>query len=515
MLNLKLTVSFIFIFSITICEISCNSQNNNLIMNQPSAKIVREPAVAGQFYPARESQLREDLMSLFSKVSVKTDRRNIRAIIVPHAGYVFSGVTAASGYIQLDPQADYKNIFILASSHTTSFDGAAIYNAGDFKTPLGVVPVNIDLANRISGSSSGFRQRNDAHLNEHSIEVQLPFLQYHLKKPFKIIPVVIATNKPATCRQIADALSPYFNDSSLFIISSDFSHYPSYNDAEVSDKIIANSIVSGDPGKFLLAYRSQESSDVPGLVTPICSWTAVLTFMYMAEGRNDIEYIPLMYRNSGDAEVYGDKSRVVGYYSIAVSGKFDKEDADNDEFSLSSTDREKLIEIARKSIDEYVRFNRITELDESGLSENLKRFAGAFVTLTKKGNLRGCIGLFDPQIPLYKVVSEMAISAAVKDTRFSEVKVSELDEIEIEISVLTPLRQINSKDEIMLGRDGIYIIKGHRSGTLLPQVATSHPEWTVDDFLGYCARDKAGIGWNGWKDADIYTYRALIFHEQK
>ncbi len=308
---------------------------------------------------------------------------------------------------------------------------------------------------------------------------------------------------------------PYFNDSSLFIISSDFSHYPSYNDAEVSDKIIATSIITGNPEKFLLAYRSQESSDVPGLVTPICSWTAVLTFMYMTEGRNDVEYIPLMYKNSGDAEIYGDKSRVVGYYSIALSQKVIKEITDNEDFSLSSTAREMLIGIARNSINEYVKYHRTADMDESELSENLKRFAGAFVTLTIKGRLRGCIGRFDPQMPLYKVVSEMAVSAAVNDTRFSEVKASELNEIEIEISVLTPLRHISSKDEIMLGRDGIYIIKGHRSGTLLPQVATSHPDWTVDDFLGYCARDKAGLGWNGWKDADIYTYQALIFHEQK
>lgn len=513
MLNIKLKFSFIFIFMLTVCEIGCHSQNNDLIMNRQTANTIREPAVAGQFYPARESALREELKSLFMQASVKTDRNTVRALIVPHAGYVYSGVTAANGFIQLDPQADYTNIFIIASSHTTSFDGAAVYTAGNYRTPLGIVPVNIELAEKISESSNCFKQRNDSHLNEHSIEVQLPFLQYHLKKPFNIIPVIIATQNPETCRRIAESLIPFLNDSSLFIISTDFSHYPSYNDAKASDKLIADAIISGNPGNFLSTYKSQGISDVPGLVTPICSWTSVLTYMYIAESLPGIEYIPLMYTNSGDAAVYGDKLRVVGYYAIAVKQNIKTENKGGEEFTLSSDDKEKLIEIARKSINEYVRYGRITNPDESELSETLKSFTGAFVTLNKNGSLRGCIGRFDPQMALYKVVNEMAVAAAVNDTRFPEVEVSELDEIEIEISVLTPLKRVSSEKEILLGRDGVYIRKGQRSGTLLPQVAAGHPEWTVNDFLGYCSRDKAGLGWNGWKDAEIYTYQALIFHE--
>lgn len=513
MLNIKLKFSLILICIFTIGEISCHSQYNKMPMNRQTANKVREPAFAGQFYPARESQLNEELRLLYTQASVKTERGNIRALIVPHAGYVFSGLTAANGFIQLDPEADYKNIFIIASSHTTSFDGAAIYAGGDYKTPLGVVTVNKELAKSISESSPCFKQRDDAHNNEHSIEVQLPFLQYHLKKPFQIIPVVIGTNRPATCRQIADVLSPFMTDSALFIISTDFSHYPSYSDAIVSDKIIADAITSGSPDLFLEAYRSQNSKDIPGLVTPICSWTAVLTFMYIAEGHSVMEYIPLMYQNSGDAPLYGDKSRVVGYFSIAVQHDSSKTSEVKSELNLTEEEKSKLVEIARFSLNEYLVNGRIAKVEESGLSVNLKQYAGAFVTLNKNGKLRGCVGRFDPQMPLYQVVIEMAVSAAIHDTRFPKVEKSELDQIEIEISVLTPLKKVSSVEDIMLGRDGIYIRKGHNTGTLLPQVAAAHPKWTVEDFLGYCARDKAGLEWNGWKDAEIFTYQAVIFHE--
>ncbi len=166
------------------------------------------------------------------------------------------------------------------------------------------------------------------------------------------------------------------------------------------------------------------------------------------------------------------------------------------------------------TVEHYVKNNTKPEIDEKKLSSILKTNCGAFVTLKKNGNLRGCIGRFDASEPLYKVVQDMAIASSTQDSRFLPVESNEIPELEIEISVLTPMRQINSINEIELGKHGIYIKKGYRSGTFLPQVA-EETGWTKEEFLGHCAQDKAGIGWDGWKDAELFVYEALVFGEKK
>ena len=183
-------------------------------------------------------------------------------------------------------------------------------------------------------------------------------------------------------------------------------------------------------------------------------------------------------------------------------------------FSLSSEDQEELLSLARRTIGVYLEKGIRPDVDTSELSAGLESKYGAFVTLHKDGKLRGCIGRFNPDKPLYETVQNMAIAAATQDYRFPGVKTDELDEIDIEISVLSPMKKIDNVNEIELGRHGIYIKKGYSSGTLLPQVATEQ-KWGIDEFLGHCARDKARIGWEGWKDAEIYTYEAFVFGEKK
>ena len=181
---------------------------------------------------------------------------------------------------------------------------------------------------------------------------------------------------------------------------------------------------------------------------------------------------------------------------------------------LSTEDKKDLLEIARLTLDNYIRKGVAPSVNNDHYSVALETHAGAFVTLQKNGNLRGCIGRFQPNQPLYQVVRDMTISASTKDYRFKPVTTAELEEIELEISVLTPMVRIQDPSEILLGLHGIYIKKGSNSGTFLPQVATQ-TGWTLEEFLGHCARDKAQIGWNGWKDAEIYTYEALIFSEHE
>jgi AmmeMemoRadiSam system protein A len=256
------------------------------------------------------------------------------------------------------------------------------------------------------------------------------------------------------------------------------------------------------------AIRKIEGENISNLATSICGWTSVLTLLEMTKNMEDIEILPLQYKNSGDA-AFGDKSRVVGYWSMAVTQTKKSGEAG---FSLNDEDKKNLLYIARETIEEYITTGLIYKIDTSGFSSTILTPAGAFVSLHKEGALRGCIGSFTPEKPLYLVVQDMAISAATKDYRFSRVKESELKKIDIEISVLTPMKKIDSVDEIVLGKHGIYIKKGMNRGTFLPQVATS-TGWDLDEFLGHCAQDKARIGWDGWRDAEIFTYEALVFDE--
>ena len=479
----------------------CQSQEN---------KIDRQPAVAGSFYPAWQEELNATLKQLFTNAVPSKDIQNIIAVISPHAGYVFSGEVAASSFNQIDPTKEYENIFILGSSHYVAFEGASIYSQGNFITPLGTVKVNTKLADELIKNNSVFSNRTDAHAREHSLEVQLPFLQHRLKKDFRIVPIILGTQSPETCRRIAEALQPYLNTKNLFVISTDFSHYPSYPDAKIIDKATADAILTNSPENLIRSMANYEQKGISNLATCLCGWTSVLTLLYMTERNADVAFTHVQYKNSGDTE-YGDKNRVVGYNAIAISLK---EKKGRSEFKLTDKDKKDLLTIALNTIEHYVKNNTKPEINEKNFSSILKTNCGAFVTLKKNGNLRGCIGRFNASEPLYKVVQDMAIASSTQDSRFLPVELNEIPELEIEISVLTPMRRISSIDEIELGKHGIYIRKGYRSGTFLPQVATE-TGWTKEEFLGHCAQDKAGIGWDGWKDAELFVYEALVFSEEK
>lgn len=471
----------------------------------------RAPAVAGSFYSADPDVLRKDLEFLFSRALPKSSPGQVMAIIAPHAGYPFSGEVAASSYRQVDASRSFENVFVIGSSHRFTFNGAAIYQSGDFETPLGVVPVNHELVSEITNNEAIFIKYDQAHQNEHSLEVQLPFLQYHLENDFKLVPILLGTRSPRTCAKIARALEPYLNKNNLFVISSDFSHYPDYSSATEVDIKTAKAICSNSTAEFLSTIHENEEKNIPNLATSACAWPAILTLLYMTEQKtDDISYKLVQYQNSGDSR-HGDKSRVVGYCSIALSNQESKTEA---RFMLSTEDKKDLLEIARLTLENYIGKGSILSINKDRYSEALKTHAGAFVTLQKKGNLRGCIGRFQPDQPLYQVVRDMTISASTKDYRFTPVTTAEVEEIELEISVLTPLVRIQDPSEIQLGLHGIYIKKGANSGTFLPQVATQ-TGWTLEEFLGHCARDKARIGWSGWKDAEIYTYKAFIFSEHE
>jgi AmmeMemoRadiSam system protein A len=181
-------------------------------------------------------------------------------------------------------------------------------------------------------------------------------------------------------------------------------------------------------------------------------------------------------------------------------------------FELTDFDRSCLLQLSRQQLNRIFSLPVGNPVDENMLSGLLHACCGVFVSLHNNQVLRGCIGCLRSQRPLYEMVKEMTISAALHDHRFNPVTRDELNDLLIEISVLTPMRKIESPDELELGKHGIYITDGFRSGTFLPQVA-GNTGWSKDEFLGHCSRDKAGLGWNGWKNADVFIYEAFVFSE--
>ena len=473
----------------------CNGQTNRM-------PVVRPATQANRFYTGDAKKLSEEVDSLLALHRDAAVYNDLTALIVPHAGYYFSGNVAATAYMTLLKDKVYKRIFLLGPSHHEWLDGASVNTEADYyATPLGQVEVDHETALALTSADSVFRYEPKAHDREHCLEVQLPFLQrrYGEDSVPPIVPVIISTNDFQKLKRIADVLKPYLTEENLFIVSSDFSHYPSYEDARKMDARTGKAVESGDVSRFIAVLEENARSGVPGLATSACGEQAIATLLMMIDSTYQVKH--LMYQNSGDAEEH-DRNRVVGYHAFAIVHGA----AQN--FSLSADEKQTLKEIALTSIKDSLDGKPIS--NRSPLTAHLSEKCGAFVSLHKHGRLRGCIGHFGEDVPLHEIVAEMARAAAFEDPRFLPVTRDELADIDIEISVLTPMRRIHSLDEFELHRHGIYIRKGYRSGTFLPQVA-DEVNWTKEEFVSHCAQDKAGIGWDGWRDAELYVYEAIVF----
>ncbi|WP_319500434.1 AmmeMemoRadiSam system protein B [uncultured Draconibacterium sp.] len=464
----------------------------------------REPAVAGQFYPSSASTLRNELEELFSTaVTVKTSQP-LRAIVSPHAGYIYSGEIAAAAFKQIPANKNYRSIFVLASSHRYTFGGAAVYTEGNYETPLGEISVNKKIGKQLLASSTIFVDHNESHFYEHSLEVQLPFLQHRLSNNFTLVPIILGTHSTGICMKLAKALRPYFTPDNLFVISTDFSHYPSYENAKLADQLTADAICKNKPNKLLKALEKNKEKKIGNLATSLCGWTSVLTLLYLTKGR-DFEFKQLAYKNSGDSKLYGEKDRVVGYWAIGVYEK--------PVFEISLSEKQEILQLARNSIARFLGEDIKEKKQKRSHNSILNQKAGAFISIYINNELRGCIGGFAGEKTLREMIKRFAVSAT-NDQRFDPIEPSELDNMTLEVSVLTPLKKIKSIDEFELGKHGIYIKSGFNSGTFLPQVAEK-TGWSKEEFLGRCAKNKAGIGWDGWKTAELYTYEVVIVKDDQ
>jgi AmmeMemoRadiSam system protein B/AmmeMemoRadiSam system protein A len=461
---------------------------------------IRPPAVAGAFYSADPDVPSAQIKDFLANDPSKTLPGTIAALIAPHAGYIYSGQVAAYAYKLIEGKS-YDTVVVIAPSHRYPLRGASVYPQGAYQIPLGRIPIDGDSAEKLIKGSELVSYVSHAHAEEHSLEVQLPFLKTVLGD-FKLLPVVMGSYDLTTCKALAEALYQVIKDKSVLIVAStDLSHYHPYQKAVELDQIVIDSIKQFDPEGLFHAIASDRCE--------ACGAGPMVTTMLLAQKLGATQSEILNYANSGD--VSGDNSHVVGYmsavfYTEAHSGKTTKAGID-----LGLTDGEKdiLHTIARTAIESKCLGHTYPALNIPTKTLHEKR--GAFVTLHKKGNLRGCIGYIRPQKPLHQTIREMALAAAFQDSRFKPVTKNELKDLEIEISVLTPLTKISSIDEIEVGKHGIFIMKDFHSGILLPQVATEN-NWDRETFLENTCT-KAGLPDTAWKNkkTEIYIFSADIF----
>lgn len=462
---------------------------------------VRQPAVAGAFYPDDPEQL-ATMVDAFLEAVEDRDGEPI-ALVVPHAGYLYSGWVAAYAFKELEG-VQYDAIVIIGPNHhQATFEDISVYAEGGFETPLGYVPIDEELAQALADSHERIVFDAAVHKAEHSIEVELPFLQ-RVYEDFEFVPIVMGDPAPESAEILAEALIEVLQDrKALIIASSDMSHYPAYDDARRVDIATLAAVETMDTQRVLDAIAENMTSGVPDLATCLCGQAPVLTAMRVASQLGANQVTLLKYANSGDSPfVEADKSSVVGYGAV-MFWRYEPPD-------LSSEEKAKLLTIARESIAAYLRDGILPQVEVT--ESNLLRKSAAFVTLEKQGDLRGCIGRVSAQQPLYVAVQQAAVSAATEDVRFPPLTLEELEESNIEISVLSPFTRVTDIQEIDVGNHGLLIVAGDRSGLLLPQVAVDEG-WSRDEFLDAVCH-KAGLPDDAWEQgAALYTFTAIVFGE--
>jgi MEMO1 family protein len=478
---------------------------------------VREPAVAGIFYPKVESTLERDIQRLLFNAK-PGPVKNLRALVCPHAGYEFSAPIAASGY-KLLAGRHFSTVILLGPSHTAFFNGAFIPAVDAYRTPLGMIPLSrksAEMAKLRPFSSNPlcrvdrpnwvrYSSRNAPPLGkdmpdtwEHSLEVQLPLLQCALRD-FSIVPVVFGEVDPAV---VAKQLTAFLDDDTLLIVSTDLSHYHPYQQAKTDDTRTV---------KAICELRAESIDDADA-----CGHAPLVTLIDIARQKGWKAHL-LDYRNSGDTA--GDKSAVVGYAAIAfTSSEARKPSSKSGRAQFTPEERRLLLTLARKSV-AAAATGREGPSDDPSAPAKLRERRACFVTLTRNGDLRGCIGSLSPQEPLYQAVISRAKAAAIDDPRFPPVQKAELGQIEIEISVLTlptPLAFTSPQDlleKLRPGIDGVVLRVEDDTATYLPQVWEQIPDKRT--FLRELSQ-KAGLPADAWRSprAAVMTYQVEAFHEE-
>ena len=470
---------------------------------------VRQAAVAGGFYPADPKTLSAMIDDMLAHASPPPINDPILAVAAPHAGYQFSGPVAAYTYAALKGRK-FSRVVVIAPSHYEAFDFISVYEGDAYATPLGAVPVDKAFAKQLVQMSPTIKFSSRGHTPtregaEHALEVELPWLQRVLGD-FELVPIVMGDQSYESSRALGVALAKLIqgNDKdTLIVASSDLSHYHPYDEAVKIDHKTLSALQVWD---YLSMSRNFEAR-----IWEACGGAPIVAAMIAAERMGANQALVLKYANSGD--ITGDHSRVVGY-SADVFLKTQSGKTVEPQFSLTGHEKNELLALARKSVEYAVRERKAYEPTASA-SEVLDEERGAFVTLKKSGELRGCIGYTSAAKPLYMTVRDTATLAALRDTRFQPVAASELPQIEYEVSVLSPLRRVLDVRQIKVGQHGLLMKNGAYEGLLLPQVPVDE-KWDRQKFLEEtCA--KAGMRSGCWKDenTDIFMFTAVVFGEKR
>jgi len=462
---------------------------------------IKEPSAAGTFYPDNPKELSKMLDSLISQAKPEKSYSDVFILIVPHAGYGFSGKAASAAYKLLKPNK-YRTVVIIGTGHHYGFSGISVYPEGKFITPLGSIEVDREFARKLLNQEKDIYFQPLAYEKEHSVEVQLPFLQKSLKG-FKIVPIVTGDCTLSACNKLALLLKEAIGSRKdvLIVVSTDLYHGYDFEEAEKTDNLTVSFINNMDAEGLYYGLRDGKLQMCGGFGVV----SAISLSSYLGYDK------PRLIEYTNSSKVTGKMIKgiwTVGYASIVIDSKRE------DNAMLSKEERKKLLKIARSSIENYLKTGErlpLTETDPLLLEE-----LGAFVTLHKRGELRGCIGNIIGRGPLYLTIRNMAIESATGDPRFSKVTLEELKDIDIEISVLSPMKKTDNPDDIRLGIDGVLIRKGFRSGVFLPQVATE-TGWSRDEFMSNLCAHKAGLAPEAWKgdDVEIYTFTAEVFSEKE
>jgi len=481
---------------------------------KPVRKDVFRSPLAGTWYSAEPNVLRAEIAGYFEKAQVEPGA-DIVGLILPHAGYAYSGPTAAHGVKSL--ARTYKRVVVVGPTHRLPMEEVlSVPRATHYETPLGQVPLDTEFIDRLL-EYPPFQNVPSAHQGEHSVQIEVPLLQHKLGD-FKLVPIVAGQCSHETVAQVGRILARLMDKDTLLVASSDFVHYgPNYQYVPFSDNLPQN-IKKLDMG----AYAFIENVDPKGLLdykrrtgATICGCVPVAILLSALSPETTANLV--CYTTSG--ELTGDYANSVSYLAVTFNGVWgDSEGLGSPTPSDGLTELEKseLLSLARKTIRyglDHQRAPQSSALDVT-ITDAMKAPRAAFVTLKKHGQLRGCIGDIFPQRPLYKSVIGNAIYAAFGDRRFQPLQPEEFDKIEIEISALTVPQSIGSPHEIRIGTDGMVLQKDGRSAVFLPQVAPEQG-WDLETTLGHLSR-KAGLPAEAWQEgASFEVFQADVFGEEQ
>ncbi len=499
---------------------------------------IRPAKVAGSFYPADKDKFLQTIRTALNGAGPFHHDGQVLAVMAPHAGYMYSAAIAAHAYQAL-ATAEFDTLVIIGHDFGRNAPGiTAIFpSCSAFDTPLGPVSVDVDYIQALRKGRGDFIVHDGVHAQEHTIEIHLPFIK-HLKPNVKIVPILFGEVSAERCVRLADALQACAGERNVMILAStDLSHYPNYNDAKSLDEKTLELVTTMDL-KGLAERQAGKGVNAPNTQIALCAMGGVGTAMVWA-ARKGADAAPLLAKgNSGDVKG-GDLNRVVGYGAVAFvrTGKgapfapeaaltVDKSTTSSaaitskcektaPEFSLSAAVQKELLDIARSRLAADVEDKSWRRTLPPTMPE-LQEKAAVFVTLTRHGRLRGCIGTTAPVYPLAKAVSELAHSAAFEDTRFTPLTKEELADTHIEISVLSPLKAVTSADEIVPFKHGVVIRANRRSGLFLPQVWEQIPN--KEQFLSILCQEKAGLPSDAWRQtppAELSVFTVFAFEEEQ